>query len=94
MNKKLTLYIGLAAGVLLIFLGGGLLYLKEKSAKKTAAKNPKKVEVVISTSAAKPHIANGAGPAEIKSAPNIPQKRKIAFHPRRVYIDRIILVTV
>ena len=92
MDKKLISYIGLAIGVVFIFLGGGLLYLKEKSVKKTAVKNPKKVEVVISTPAMKTQkivvpVAK-SNSTELKKS----QKRKIAFRYRSSKPKTVFLV--
>ncbi len=99
MDKKLVSYIGLSIGIVLIFLGGGLLYLKEKSVKKTVVKNPKKVEVVISTSAMKTQkivvpVAK-SNSTELKKVANLPagrQERKIAFRYRSSKPKSVFLV--
>jgi len=89
MDKKLISYIGLGIGVVLILLGGGLLYLKEKSVKKAVVKNPKKVEVVIASrqsAAGKPQIPSQSSPKSSVSPEKVQsvksQKRKIAFNYR------------
>ena len=92
MDKKLVSYIGLSIGIVLIFLGGGLLYLKEKSVKKTVVKNPKKVEVVISTPEMKTQkivvpVAK-SNSTELKKS----QKRKIAFRYRSSKPKTVFLV--
>lgn len=89
MDKKLVSYIGLGIGVVFIFLGGGLLYLKEKNVKNAVVKNPKKVEVVISSqpsASAKsqmpaPPVSKSSASAG-KSQTSKSQKRKIAFKYR------------
>ncbi|MBI5573105.1 MAG: isoamylase early set domain-containing protein [Elusimicrobia bacterium] len=99
MDKKLISYIGLAIGVVLIFLGGGLLYLKEKSVKKIVVKNPKKIEVVISsqpTASVKPQMPaplvskSSAAAGKLQSSKT--QKRKIAFKYRSSKPKTVFLV--
>lgn len=92
MDKKIISYIGLTVGVVLIFLGGGLLYLKEKTVKKTIAKSPKKVEVVISTPSVKPQIAQTPKPVATNLLPQKSQKRKIAFRYRSSKPKKVFLV--
>lgn len=90
MDKKLISYIGLSVGIVLIFLGGGLLYLKEKTVKKVAVKNPKKVEVVISTPPVKPQTATAAVAKKPQTAKS--QKRKISFKYRSSKPKSVFLV--
>jgi len=98
MDKKLISYIGLVIGVVLIFLGGGLLYLKEKSVKNAVVKNPKKVEVVIShpTVPVKPPtpapLVSKSSIAAGKGQSSKSQKRKIAFKYRSSKPKTVFLV--
>lgn len=92
MDKKLILYIGLVIGVVFIFIGGGLLYLKEKSVKKTVVKNPKKVEVVISTPAMKTQTVAVQGAKSNSTELKKSQTRKIAFRYRSSKPKAVFLV--
>jgi len=96
MGKKLISYIGLSVGIALIILGGGLLYLKEKNVKKAVVKNPKKVEVIISTPTVKswssvPIVSKTSVSAE-KSQSLKSQKRKISFKYRSSKPKSVFLV--
>ncbi len=86
MDKKLISYVGFTVGIVLIFLGGGLLYLRGKSVKK--------VEIVISTPTVKswslvPIVSKTSVSAEkLQSS----QKRKISFKYRSSKPKSVFLV--
>ncbi|MFH0948130.1 MAG: hypothetical protein V1833_03935 [Elusimicrobiota bacterium] len=97
MNKKLISYIGLTVGVVLVFFGGGLLYLKEKTVpcrEKSPAivvETSNKVQVIMSTSSVKTQTAvpvAKSSSTELKKS----EKRKIAFRYRNSKPKTVFLV--